>query len=86
MSGKAAVLVVDDASPKISEGRWQGRGKAWELNRKDSPWLFERRDTTLVYRFTVQLEVGAPVVIYQPAVFSDSVKQTVLKAAGVQNG
>jgi hypothetical protein len=75
ISGVSAVVLVDDSSPKLKDHEWSGSATPVDLSKSGSPWLFERGDTTKVFRFTVTLKGKAePIVIYQPAIYPEETK------------
>lgn len=75
VTGKEAVLMVEDSSPVVERAHWKGDSTPRELTSEGVPWLFTSGDTLTVFRFTMMLEGNAdPVVIYQPSVFSESSK------------
>jgi hypothetical protein len=87
VTGREAVLIVADSSPKLATHRWKGSGEPQEIGQKTTPWIFEKGDTTIVYRFTVQITgVPEPVIIYQPAVFPESAKKMLIMVARAKNG
>lgn len=84
VTGKEAVLMVEDASPVIERAHWKGSSSPREITPDGVPWLFTAGDTLTVFRFTVVLEGDkAPVVIYQPSVFSESSKSQLLNLAAL---
>ena len=75
VTGKDAVLMVEDSAPVVERAHWKGNSAPRELTPEGVPWLFTGGDTLTVFRFTVLLEGdGDPVVIYQPSVFRESSK------------
>jgi hypothetical protein len=79
VSGKTAVLLVEDTAPSLKEGMWSGHGSPIAINRKDSPWVFTGGNTTKVFRFTVVIPGNSePTIIHQPAVYGMQVKGALL--------
>lgn len=75
VTGKEAVLMVEDLAPEVKNSHWKGNSSPRAITPDKVPWLFTRGDTMSVFRFTVYLEGKAqPVVIYQPSVFRESSK------------
>ena len=75
VSGKSAIVLVEDSKPKLNGHDWTGNATPVALSKEESPWLFEPGDTTKVFRFTITLEGNPePVVIYQPAVYTEQTK------------
>ncbi len=82
ISGKSAVVLVDDSAPKLKGHDWTGNATPVSLSKSDCPWLFEPGDTTKVFRFTITLKgKPEPVVIYQPAVYPEAAKQLLRQMA-----
>jgi hypothetical protein len=82
VSGKNAVVLVDDSSPELKDHSWSGNATPLSLSKSDCPWLFESGDTTKVFRFTITLKgKSEPVVIYQPAVYPEAAKQQLRQMA-----
>lgn len=75
VTGKDAVLMVEDSAPVVERAHWKGNSAPREITPEGVPWLFTAGDTLTVFRFTVVLEGDdAPVIIYQPSVFGESSK------------
>ena len=75
VSGKQAHVMVEDLTPKIEKGRWMGNSKPIEVSRRASPWIFATKDTTMIFRFTLEFEEDPkPLEIYQAAVFGAETK------------
>jgi hypothetical protein len=75
VTGKEAILMVEDMAPVVERAHWKGNSSSRDITQSGVPWLYSSGDTLTVYRFTVYLEGQAqPVVIYQPSVFRDSSK------------
>jgi len=82
VSSSSALELVDDASPKLEKDYWKGEATPLPLSKSGVPWVFERGDTTKVFRFTVTLaEQEQPVVLYQPAVYSGGTKKQLQQMA-----
>jgi hypothetical protein len=82
VSGKSAIILVDDAAPKIKGHDWSGNAAPVSLSKSDCPWLFESGDTTKIFRFTITLKgKSEPVVIYQPAVYPEATKHQLRQMA-----
>jgi hypothetical protein len=82
VSGSEAVALVEDPSPVLNDGYWRGDAKPLSLSKSGVPWVWQRGDTTKVFRFTVGVR-GAerPIILNQPAVYSGSVKKQLRKMA-----
>lgn len=75
VTGKEAVLMVEDSSPVVERAHWKGNSTPRDLSPEGVPWLFAGGDALTVFRFTVMLEGDTEaVVIYQPSVFRESSK------------
>lgn len=75
VTGKEALLMVEDPAPVVEQAHWKGNSSPCAITPEGVPWLFTSGDTLTVFRFTVLLEGDAqPVVIYQPSVFRESSK------------
>ncbi|ATC63026.1 hypothetical protein CMV30_03070 [Nibricoccus aquaticus] len=75
VSGKEAQVMVEDLAPKAEKGRWIGNSKPIEVSKRASPWIFSKKDTTMIFRFTLEFEEDSkPLEIYQAAVFGAETK------------
>ena len=84
VTGKQAVLMVEDSAPVIEHAHWKGNSSSREITPEGVPWLFTSGDTLTVFRFTVHLEGDTqPVVIYQPSVFRESSKDQLRNLASL---
>ena len=82
VSGKSAILLVEDSTPKFDGGHWTGEATPVALTKSGCPWLFEPGDSTKVFRFSVWLRgKPEPVVIYQPAVYPEETKKQLQQMA-----
>lgn len=82
VSDTKPLVLVEDASPKIEERYWRGDAVPLPLTKTGVPWVFERGDTTRIFRFTVTLKGEAqPVVLYQPAIYPRDAKAQLAKMA-----
>jgi hypothetical protein len=82
VSGKSAIILVDDSAPTLKGHDWSGNATPVSLSKNNCPWLFEAGDTTKVFRFTIALKgKSEPVVIYQPAVYPEATKQQLRQMA-----
>ncbi len=76
VSGKTAVLIVNDTAPQLLRGAWRFISKPVAIGKTSTPWVFSSGDSTIIYCFTIHFsENDQPVVIYQPAVFKQSAKE-----------
>lgn len=84
VTGKDAVLMVEDSAPVVERAHWKGNSAPREITPEAVPWLFTGGDTLTVFCFTIQLEGdGEPVVIYQPSVFGEASKQRLMMFAAM---
>lgn len=82
VSGRSAVVLVEDTAPVVKEDYWLGNAPPLPFSRDGVPWVFERGDTTKVFRFTVALpDREQPVVLYQPAIYASATKKQLQKMA-----
>lgn len=82
VSGGSPVVLVADPAPGVEKDYWRGDAAPLPLSKSGVPWVFERGDTTKVFRFTVLLPDRAePVVLYQPAIYAASTKKQLRKMA-----
>jgi hypothetical protein len=82
VSGSSAVVLVDDIAPEVKKNYWLGNASPLPLSKNGVPWVFERGDTTKVFRFTVALpDREQPVVLYQPAIYVGATKKQLQKMA-----
>ena len=82
VSGKSAIVLVDDAAPKLDGDHWKGEAAPVALSKSGCPWLFESGGTTKVFRFTVTLQgTPGPVIIFQPAVYPEETKKQLRQMA-----
>ena len=76
VSGTSAVVLVNDPSPTPKSGYWKGDAAPLPLNKTSIPWIWEKGDTTKVFRFTVSVVGRAePIEIFQPAIYSGRTKK-----------
>ena len=82
VTGREAVVMVDDPAPVLTKNYWKGNASPLPLKKGGSPWIWEQGDTTKVFRFTVSV-VGReePVVLFQPAVYSGRSKKQLQQLA-----
>jgi hypothetical protein len=80
VTASVATTLVEDRTPTLDEAYWKGEASPLAISKSTVPWLYERGDTTKVFRFTVTLagEVQ-PVVLYQPSVYSNGTKAQLLQ-------
>jgi hypothetical protein len=82
VTGATALPLVDDASPTLKKDYWMGNAAPLPLSKSGVPWVFERGDTTRIFRFTVTMDGQAePVVLYQPAVYPAATKKQLQQMA-----
>src|SRR5690606_6814237 len=53
VSGTSAVVLIDDSAPKQEWTRWKGFSAPLPLSSEGVPWIWEKGDTTKVFRFTM---------------------------------
>lgn len=82
VSGRSPVVLVEDDAPVAQKDYWRGDATPLPLSKSGVPWVFERGDTTKVFRFTVTLpDREQPVVLYQPAIYAAATKKQLQKMA-----
>lgn len=82
VSGSSPVVLVEDSAPVVQKDYWRGDATPLPLSKSGVPWVFERGDTTKVFRFTVTLsDREQPVVLYQPAIYAGATKKQLQKMA-----
>ncbi len=82
VSGKEAVVLVDDQKPKLNNMYWMGNATPLPLSKAGVPWVFERGDTTKVFRITANLASRPePVVLFQPAIYPSATKKQLQQLA-----
>lgn len=80
VTGAKAVRLVEDNAPVLADGYWNGDSSPLAISKTTLPWLYERGDTTKVFRFTVTLaDKTEPVVLHQPAVYAGGIKDQLLQ-------
>ena len=76
VSGTTAVVLVKDPAPTPKSGYWKGDASPLPLNKTAIPWLWEKGDTTKIFRFTISVVGRAePIEIFQPAIYSGRTKK-----------
>lgn len=87
VTGKEALLMVEDQAPVLEDAHWKGNSAPRDITPEGVPWLYARGDTLTVFRFTVFLDGDVqPVVIYQPSVFTESSKDQLRTIAALLKG
>jgi hypothetical protein len=82
VTGNAPVVLVEDLAPVVQKEYWRGDAPPLQLSKNGVPWVFERGDTTKIFRFTVTLPGREqPVVLYQPAIYAGATKKQLQKMA-----
>lgn len=82
VSGSSPVVLVEDSAPVVKKNYWRGDAAPLPLSKSGVPWVFERGDTTKVFRFTVTLpDQEQPVVLFQPAIYASTTKKQLEKMA-----
>lgn len=79
VSGNPPVLLVDDKTPKISEGRWRGMTSARPLTPDNYPWMFDASATRKSFRVTVSTRDNGDIVLVQPTKFYASPKKMTIQ-------
>lgn len=71
--------VVEDRTPALKGKRWTGRMPPLPMTREAVPWLYEKGNSTFVFKFTIQAKDGSSAVLYQPSVISSGAKSMYLQ-------
>jgi TonB family protein len=80
VSESAARILLEDSSPKVEGGYWMEVSTPMVLSKQNLPWIYERGDTTRVFRFTISISGKSdPVVLYQPVVWKLEAKKYLRK-------
>jgi hypothetical protein len=81
VTDEKAVLLVDDNSPKIESLLWTGKAAEQKVSKSTTPWLFDKKPTIKIFRFTISAAGSPATVMYQPAWYPVQTKAQVLKWA-----
>ena len=84
VTGEEPQLMVEDQSPKLSERLWQWTGTPLSPDDKALEWIREIDDSFRVYRVTVVLVDGRPIVLHYAAYFSSSLKLRMRRDLGLE--
>jgi hypothetical protein len=79
VSGNPPVLLVDDTTPKISDGRWRAMTSALPMTPDNFPWMFDASDTRKSFRVTVSTLDNGDIVLVQPTKFYAPVKKAIIQ-------
>lgn len=79
---RTPITLVADASPALKNGVWSGTASPMPANPTSTPWLFSKEQSVYVFRFTIKLPGEPAFVLYQPAWFSGSAKQSFQQIIG----
>ena len=74
------VSYIKDTSPVVNGMFWLRNGDPVIVSPKNIPWLYSKKPSVFVFKFTIKPKGQAPVVLYQPAFFSPESKATLLSA------
>jgi hypothetical protein len=85
VTGATPEVLVDDPHPQLVNGRWSGNAEPVVVADGSPPWLFDRKATIKVYRFTLSAKDRADTVLYQPASFSLQTKAAIVQMARGKN-
>jgi hypothetical protein len=69
-----AVSLVADLNPVLTDGYWSSKVAGVPIGTQTTPWLYKRKASIFVFRFTIKERNRKPFVLYQPAWFSAEAK------------
>ena len=81
VSGEKEITLVDDPSPKIEKKYWKGDAKPLVVDENSTPWIFEKKPTTKVFKIIISAKDTADVIMYQPALYSVDFKRQIAMMA-----
>lgn len=67
-------LVTTDESPTLEKNDWSAHTESIAISESTTPWLFEPKNSTFIFRFSVQFEGGSQSVLYQMSTFPAQAK------------
>lgn len=73
-AGGKLVRVLEDKSPVLNKGTWMGKSASVSAEKSASPWLYEKGNSTFLFKFTIKAKHEEGVEIYQPSLFSKETK------------
>ena len=73
---QTSVTLVEDKAPVLKNGVWSGTAKSIAANSASTPWLFNKKQSVYVFRFTIQFSGEPAFILYQPAWFSGPAKES----------
>ena len=68
------ILLVEDKLPIINNDIWKGKHKPLLINEDSLPWIYDKKTTIKVFKFTLTFKDNSTNIIYQPAWYSKQVK------------
>ena len=73
----APLLLVNDLAPQLDAGKWTENAGLMEPTSASVRWLFERKETVRIFRFTISEPDGQSYVLYQPVKYSPASKEAI---------
>lgn len=73
---QTAVTLVEDNAPVLKNGVWSGTAKSIPANSTSTPWLYSKKQSVYVFRFTIRFAGEPAFVLYQPTWFSGPAKES----------
>jgi len=67
-------LVTTDVTPTLKKNEWSTHTDAVVISEATTPWLYERKNSAFLFRFTVQFEGGTQSVLHQMSIFPSQAK------------
>jgi hypothetical protein len=82
VSDSTARVLIEDFAPRIDSGYWMGVTTPIGLSKQSLPWIYERGDTTRVFKFTISIsDKSDPIILHQPVVWKLAAKKYLKKLA-----
>jgi hypothetical protein len=73
-SDKPDRLVTTDVSPALKDNEWSTHTEAVVIGESTTLWLYEKKNSAFMFKFTVQFEGGGESVLYQMSIFPSQAK------------
>jgi hypothetical protein len=65
---------LEDTSPRLQGNVWSGSTLPSPAGKTHTPWLYEKKGSIYVFRFTIKPAGKSAVMLYQPAWYSEAAK------------
>lgn len=67
-------LLLEDTTPRLQGNIWAGSTFPSPAGKTQTPWLYEKKGSIYVFRFTIKSTEKPAVILYQPAWYSEAAK------------